>query len=343
MLEAGGGLLRRADHPELRGSIDWMLRSPKKEIVRILPGVVAASAVADDFQVRIKAVMLWQPDAIITGDAAARLDFWPEHPAEVIDVIVPQFTRAAPGVRIHRVRMPLDHMVETEGVRRTHPAWTSVWLADQDGGAAIDEALRRGEATVQEIQGALGSMSTRVATATRRFVVDNSRDTPWSQAERRWHMMLRRYGVTDWSGNLPVEIGGVRMVLDAAMEELKIAMEVQSVQHHTDPETFYKDQGRITNLVANGWTYFPITTRMMDEEHTLMAQFFATIERCRRELGLMPVPTPAHVAPGRGNRGADHGLPASGPPRRPAKRNIRRAAHSAASGHGGSEPSGDLK
>ncbi|MEL4505877.1 hypothetical protein AAEX63_14165 [Luteococcus sp. H138] len=296
LLQANGGVLKRSNHPELRGSIDWMLRSPTKEVVRLLPGVIAASAVAEDFTVRVKAVMLWQPDAIITGDAAARLDYWPEHQADVIDVIVPHFTKPAPGVRVHRVALPLDHMVETEGIRRTHPAWTSVWLAEQDGGDAIDEAFRRKEASLEEVQGALGSMSRQTATNLRRFVVANSAENPWSHPERQWHMMLRAHGVTGWIGNLPVVIGGVKMVLDAGMPELKIDMEVQSFEHHTDHATFYKDQSRIANLVANGWTYFPVTVPMIEEESTVMAQLFATMERCRRELGLPPGPDRARVA-----------------------------------------------
>ncbi|MEL4356936.1 MULTISPECIES: hypothetical protein [unclassified Luteococcus] len=302
LLASNGGVLRRADHPDLRGSIDWMLRSPKKEVVRILPGVIAAAGVAGDFDVRVRAVMLWRPDAIITGDAAARLGYWPEHQAGEIDVILPRYTRPAAGVRIHRVKLPLDHMVEKDGMRWTHPSWTAVWLAERDGGDAIDEALRRGEASLVEIQGALDSMSRRTGTELRRFAVDNSRENPWSHAERRWHMMLYDHQITGWVGNLPVMIGGVRMVLDVGMPDLKIAMEVQSVAFHTDPATFYADQERITGLVAEGWTYFPVTTPMMDEEGKVMGRLAAVMARRRRDLGFPPEPTPASVADHRSRR-----------------------------------------
>lgn len=81
---------------------------------------------------------------------------------------------------------------------------------------------------------------------------------------------------------------GEKIVVDVAMEQLKLAIEVQLVAHHTDPVSFCADQLRIARLVANGWTYFPVTVPMMEDEATLMALLQATVVRCQLEQGLVP-------------------------------------------------------
>lgn len=81
---------------------------------------------------------------------------------------------------------------------------------------------------------------------------------------------------------------GEKIVVDVAMEQLKLAIEVQLVAHHTDPVSFCADQLRIARLVGNGWTYFPVTVPMMEDEATLMALLQATFVRCQLEQRLVP-------------------------------------------------------
>ena len=52
------------DHPELRGAIQWRVRTGALKAV--LPGVYAPAATADSTATRITAVGRWDPDAVLT-------------------------------------------------------------------------------------------------------------------------------------------------------------------------------------------------------------------------------------------------------------------------------------
>ena len=63
------------DNPELRGAIQWRVRTG--ELKAVLPGVYAPAATADSIATRIAAVGRWDPDAVLTHEAAAAVSFWP--------------------------------------------------------------------------------------------------------------------------------------------------------------------------------------------------------------------------------------------------------------------------
>jgi very-short-patch-repair endonuclease len=48
LIQAGGGLVTRRDHPELAGSFDWLLREGR--LATVLPGVYAAPAIAESWR-----------------------------------------------------------------------------------------------------------------------------------------------------------------------------------------------------------------------------------------------------------------------------------------------------
>ncbi|MDA8440643.1 MAG: hypothetical protein M0Z51_17535 [Propionibacterium sp.] len=77
-LARAGGALRIRDHPDL----DWTIRAGLRAgtLARPLPGVVVASALVDDPDVRIVAAVRWRPGGVLPGRAAARVGFRPRHP-----------------------------------------------------------------------------------------------------------------------------------------------------------------------------------------------------------------------------------------------------------------------
>ena len=75
-LLATEGVIARREHPELASTIDWLVRNGSLRAV--LPGVYAQLEMCDLFPTRVRALMRWDPDAILVGRAAARASFWPE-------------------------------------------------------------------------------------------------------------------------------------------------------------------------------------------------------------------------------------------------------------------------
>ena len=58
------GLLSRRRHPELGGAVDALLA--EQRLVRLLPGVYATPAAAEQPLTRVRATQLWDPDAVLT-------------------------------------------------------------------------------------------------------------------------------------------------------------------------------------------------------------------------------------------------------------------------------------
>lgn len=251
--------------PHRRGMIAGMAR--RGELVRVHPGIHVAAARANDPAARGQAALLWQPRGVLTGRAAAALTFWPECPVQEVDLLVGQWVRRENGVHVWRVSRGQhpDRCVRL-GLDMTTPAWTAVWLARWDDGEAIEQALRRGWMNVPQMQQALAGMHGTLGQATRRMVVENSTEQPWSAAERKLHRLLRDAGVTGWHGNWPVTLGGRTWPIDVAFPEQRVAIEVDGFAFHTDRATFDWDHEKQARLQEAGWVVLRITWTMLVDD-----------------------------------------------------------------------------
>ncbi|GAA1392153.1 hypothetical protein [Luteococcus peritonei] len=266
-LVAEHGVVRRAEHPDLAGSLDWLHR--RGELSSPLPGILVPAGAGQDFETRVKALHAWRPDAVLAGLAAARLSYWPQAPVTMLEAHTAGTPRAAGWLLAHRTRPP-EHWVLEHGVPLTHPAWTAVWLAAQDEGQAIDEALRRGAVSLEQLQAALADMPAGRGHARRRAVVEASRSNPWSQLERRLHSFLRGHGFTRWSANRAISLDGRLVFPDVAFDDVPLVLEAMSWTFHGNRQSFLGDNRRIADLVAAGWVYLPITWQMLDDEEALL-------------------------------------------------------------------------
>lgn len=246
------GVLARSEHPNLVGAIEWLQR--RGELVAVLPGVLASPAVSRTFEVRVLAVARWDPDAVITGHAAARLGYWPQAPDEVITVITRRRLRPRPGYRFIRAHVdPQDVVERPNGTRHTSATWTALWLARWDEGEATDEALRASQTSPAALAEGLAQMKGRIGASTRRFVADNSTEHPWSVAERKIHLQLREAGIKGWSGNEMVQIGLRRFPVDILFRGLRLAIEFDGYETHSRREVFHQDREKALLLMADGW------------------------------------------------------------------------------------------
>jgi very-short-patch-repair endonuclease len=143
---------------------------------------------------------------------------------------------------------------------------TALDLAAVTGGAAIDEVLRTRASTLPRMRRALdlsrGLWGTRER---RRFLLD-SRDEPWSAAERLFHRLLRQAGITGWSANAAVTIDGVAYYLDVAFRRIRLAVEIDGRLHHSSDTAFETDRRRQNRLILDGWRVLRFTWAMLTDD-----------------------------------------------------------------------------
>lgn len=249
-------------------------------VMRLLPGTYALRDAAPDLRVRALAVARWHPDAVITGRAAARLTFWPTILVREIDVARRAHPPAARGYRFHQRHIDPDHIVQFGELRLTAPALTAIDLVDELGGDAIDTCLRSRSARLEDLWVAFKAHADRPGNASRRWMLIDSRDKPWSAAERLSHRILRAARVRGWTANHRVTVNGSRYFIDIAFHAARLAVEIDGRLHEDDPLVFETDRYRQNGLVRAGWRVLRFTYAMLvNEPDYVIATILAELAR----------------------------------------------------------------
>lgn len=269
-LAANHGVVAASQGPELRSSLRSMVR--RGELVRAYPGVYLQAGRAADPATRVTAAAQWAGGrAVVTGHAAAALSYWPETRPSAVDLVLPDHVRSSRGdARVWRGSIPADHVMSAGQLLLTRPAWNAVWLARWDDGEAIERALRAGAMDVDQMARALADMKGLVGHDTRRTVVRNSRNAPWSAAERHLHRILRTAEIGGWQGNWRVRVAGTTWILDVAMPGIKFAIEVNGYEFHSSRQSFIRDHEKLAALQEAGWTVLWVTWAMLQDPVTLV-------------------------------------------------------------------------
>jgi len=261
LLRIHGGLVARRYHPQLAGSFDWLLREGR--LTPVLPGVYAAPEIAGSWQTRTEALALRYHDAILLGSAAARISFWPEAPLDSIQAAVRSALKPQPGFTFTRRHIPAELIAQRGGVRYTIPALTAIDLATFACSDAIDIALRVRAATLTAMHEALRLTPHRAGNRERLKLLIDSRNEPWSAAERLSHRLLRAARISGWQTNLAVRLDGRVFYIDIAFRRQKLAIEIDGRLHETDANLFESDRWRQNALVADGWRVLRFTWTML--------------------------------------------------------------------------------
>jgi len=111
---------------------------------------------------------------------------------------------------------------------------------------------------LSELYQALALTHGRRGNVLRRALLDDSRDAPWSEAERVAHRVLRVAGLVGFRTNFPIMVNGVTFLVDIAYPVERVAIEVDSWQHHGSRAAFEQDRWRYSRLGAAGWTVLPL-------------------------------------------------------------------------------------
>jgi very-short-patch-repair endonuclease len=257
------GVIVRRDHPKLVGTIERLVRNGN--LCPVLPGVYADPGACDSIRTRIRAIMRWDPNAVLVGAAAAWVSFWPEIRVSRITCSLKHQRRPQPGYEFTRQQIPAELVVNRSGIRCTSPALTALDLGRAMGGDAIDQALRARATTLGQLYRALELTGGRKGNRTKRQLLLDSRAEPWSQAERLFHRLLRDAGITGWKANRPVILDDSTFYVDVEFRKLKLVIEIDGRSYHTGAEVFETDRWRQNLLVLDGWCVLRFTWTMIEE------------------------------------------------------------------------------
>ncbi len=274
LLEANGGLLLARLHRRRKSSLSRWCRAGR--LIRLLPGVYAHPGAAGDLGTRLRALAARIPDAVIAGDAAARLTAWPKQQVTEIDVITPGRRVARPGYRMVRRRVSPAHVVRRGPLSCLSAELVAVDAAARDSGDRIDHLLRA-RYPLERIEAALSASPGRPGNPARRRVVRRSRSQPWSQAERLFHDMLDRNGIKGWVANATVQVGEAPYVPDVRFRAAPVACEVDGYEHHSSRDASTRDRRRQNALVLAGWTVLRFTWEMLADEDAVITSVKAAV------------------------------------------------------------------
>ncbi|WP_156252249.1 endonuclease domain-containing protein [Pseudactinotalea terrae] len=256
------------------------------ELVGVLPGTYLRADVAANPFWRAAAAAAWRPDAILFGSIAASLTFWRELPVSQIDVAC-ETTLQRPGYRFERRAIPSDLVINRGESLLTHPALTALDLAVPTDGDAIDNVLRSKMVRISDLQEALAATPYRRGNRARRRLLLDSRAEPWSTAERLAHKILHAAGITGWCANEPIALDGHEYFLDIAFKGIKLVIEVDGYEFHTDRTVFESDRDRQNSLQLARWTVLRYTyRRLRDDPDNVLRQIRAGIELARHRTEL---------------------------------------------------------
>lgn len=285
-LHKSDGVLARQVLPHLGSQIDWAIRCG--ELVRVLKGLYAQPSDATTLPTRMRAVSLADPRAVFCGHTAGVLHGWFAGQDDQFLDVASATLHHTDWLKVTRRSIPSRLTRKVAGLRCTSRALTAVDLIPECGATIVDEALRR-RVSLDELWAAFAATPNRTGNGLRRCVLIDSRDRPWSAAERAAHRALRAAGVRGWRANHPVIESADDppvAVLDIALVELKLAVEIDGAQYHNRLEAFGRDRWRDEQLALLGWQVVRFSARRVLEDPEGFARAVVEIASIRaRQLG----------------------------------------------------------
>lgn len=258
-------ILLAREHRELRNAVPEAAAAGR--LTRLLPGVYADSGRARELSTRVAALTRWDPSAVICGRAAAALTYWPNVRVGAIEVASPVRHAPQQGFAFTQRRIPPELVQVRGAIRLTVPSLTAIELATLDFTDPIDIALRKRVASLASLREAIDLTPHRRGHADRRLVLLDSRDQPWSAAERLAHRIYRRAGVAGWVTNLEMVIPDAgTYYVDIVFRKERVATEIDGRLHETDIDMFENDRIRQNALVLNGWLVLRFTWHVLDRD-----------------------------------------------------------------------------
>lgn len=183
-----------------------------------------------------------------------------------VDVLIDRERRVRPTrtVRPHRITVRPATENRVDGLPVTSRVQTLLdyvgRLRLSDAQRTTDRAIQRGWLRPGDIEARLRDSPGRTGNSNLRVLLDGCGDGAAAESERLLHRLLRRAGMTRWLPNFPFWVDGELVaVLDVAMPEHRLAIEVDGWAFHSDTERFQRDRTRQNALQVSGWTVLRFT------------------------------------------------------------------------------------
>ncbi len=256
--------MRRSDHPELIHSLDDALKHGR--IVAPFRSVYIDAARSGCLLTRARALQLADPDAVVCGVTAAHIVGWGgiEEPEAL--TAGNTLLDSRPGFALSRQRIPRRMTRMFDDIRVTRLSLTALDLVPTLGAKAIDDALRRG-VPLADLHSARAATAGRAGNGYIQQLLSDSRDEPWSEAERVAHRALRDAGISGWRANVTISLGWYRDAKpDLCFSALALIIEIDGWKYHRDRESFVRDRRRDADLAGLGWQVvrFPASDVLRD-------------------------------------------------------------------------------
>lgn len=270
IIDLNNGIVSIGNHTSIKSQ--WSELVTKGRLLRPLPGVVMDPGLEDDPRAWIRAVQLWNPNAVIAGRAAAALTFEPDLEFKLVHVHAETKLGDRGPLQFRRHPIPSDLLTWVGDVRVTDVSATAMTAALEGDYRPATTALRKDLTTIESLVGLSKSWAPgRPGPA--RAVVRALAKEPWSVAEADAHALFREIGATGWVGNHEVKIDGKSYFIDIAFPGLKVGFEINSFQFHSSKEAMARDSSRLNALIADGWRMYSLMPSQIRDQRDETGEF----------------------------------------------------------------------
>ena len=202
-------------------------------------------------------------------------------------------TRSSGGrIRVHESVLAADEVSREEGIPVTTVARTLLDLASVFDRERLQQAVGEAERRLLADSPSLPELIERHrgvrGLATLRAILADARiglDVPESELEIEFVAFVERRGLPRPELNVWIEAGGRSFRLDCLWRDAKLAVELDSREHHDNSTSFERDRARDMALLAVGLRTTRVTSRRLRLDG----------DRLERELRLALTDTPAPV------------------------------------------------
>ena len=204
------------------------------------------------------AVWGYGPQAVASGLAAA---WWLEltkYAPEIVEVTVPRNShgRTRPGCRVRRRDLTDKDIDEHNDLRVTALNFTVVEAAVRiRGGAKLMDAALQRRADLPSLWAAHLRNKGRYGSPAARLLLQAADDGTRSAAERLFARLLDQAGITGWKANQVV----AGYEVDFVFRGPKLAVEIDGLAFHSDPEAFNRDRKKQNAIALAGWQVLRFT------------------------------------------------------------------------------------
>ena len=235
------------------------------EWIRETRGVYRVANRTLDIRMKTRiAVLSAGPGAALCGASAAWWHGLIDKPPSIISVMAPHGRRGRPidGARVWHRTFDEGDVAVVERLRVTAVPLTVLDASVENGVRIMDSALLRNKVTIEDLLDAQKRNSGRRGSPRAASMLTAMSDGARSDAERRTVALLKSSDVGGWATN----VDACGYVLDLAIQDLKIDIEIDGLAFHSDATAFQHDRERQNVLIANGWivlrfTWHDITQR----------------------------------------------------------------------------------